>query len=260
MNKVFRDTYYLFIRGFKQSLRPYIALMPEFAVPIFFFVVNSAGFQRVSDLAEFKNYAGNYLEFYAPVALLMAIFFSTGSAGIEVVTDIANGYMDRLFVSPVHRISIVLGKLLATGARSMIQAAIMLAFVMLIGAPFEAGLLGVPILLALAFIFGMAWSGIGLTLAFLTKNPRIVQSSFVFFIPFSFITTSQLPLPLLSGWYKAAVMINPVTYVLEGMRALMLNGVGPETVGTIAVGFLAAALFGLVTLGAALFAFRRLSA
>ncbi|MBI3660499.1 ABC transporter permease, partial [Candidatus Acetothermia bacterium] len=113
---------------------------------------------------------------------------------------------------------------------------------------------------ALAFIFGMAWSGIGLTLAFLTKNPRIVQSSFVFFIPFSFITTSQLPLPLLSGWYKTAVMINPVTYVLEGMRALMLNGVGPETVGTIAVGFLAAALFGLVTLGAALFAFRRLSA
>jgi ABC-2 type transport system permease protein len=142
----------------------------------------------------------------------------------------------------------------------VIQAVVMLAFVMVIGAPFKAGLWGVPILLALALIFGMAWSGIGLTLAFLTQNPRIVQSSFVFFIPFSFITTSQLPLPLLSGWYKVAVMINPVTYVLEGMRALMLQGAVPETLGTIGVGFLAASLFGLVTLTAAFFSFRRLSA
>jgi ABC-2 type transport system permease protein len=258
MNTLLTETYYLFIRSFKQSLRPYVALLPEFVVPIFFFVVNSAAFQRAVEIPGFT--ANSYLAFYAPVALLTAIFFTTGSTGIEVVTDISNGYMDRLFVSPVHRISIVLGKLLSVGARAAIQTVIMLVFLVFWGAPFVAGIEGLLMLLGLAFLFGMAWSGIGLTLAFLTKNPRIVQSSFIFFFPFSFMTTSQLPLDLLQGWYKTAVLVNPVTYILEAMRALMLQGFADTTANTIGIGFLAAALFGLVTLTAAFFSFRRLSA
>lgn len=255
MNQTLREIYYLFGRGFRQSLRPYMALLPEFVMPIFFFVINSAAFQRAVDIPGFA--ASSYLAFYAPVALLMAIFLSTGSAGIEVVTDIANGYMDRLFVSPVRRESIILGKLLATGARAVIQTAIMLVFLLLTGAPFAAGFLGVPIIFALALLFGMAWSGVGLILAFLTRNPRAVQSSFIFFFPFSFVTTSQLPLALLSGWYKGAVLANPVTYILEGMRSLMLTGIVP---GTLGIAFLSAALFALVTFTGAFLAFRRLSA
>ncbi len=258
MNTLFRETYYLFIRAFKQSLRPYVALVPEFVVPIFFFLINSAAFQRAVEIPGFS--AESYLAFYAPVALLTAIFFTTGSTGIEVVTDISNGYMDRLFVAPVHRISIVLGKLLSVGARAAIQTIIMLIFLVIWGAPFVAGLEGVLMLLGLAFLFGMAWSGIGLTLAFLTKNPRIVQSSFIFFFPFSFVTTSQLPLDLLDGWYKQAVLLNPVTYILEAMRALMLRGYVSLTASTIDIGFVAAILFGLVTLTAAFFSFRLLSA
>lgn len=212
MNNFLVELYYLFIRGFKQSIRPYFALLPEFVMPIFFFIVNSAAFQNIVNMPGFN--AGSYLAFYAPVALLMAIFLSTGSAGLEVVTDISSGYMDRLFVTPVRRISIILGKLLAVGLRAIIQCAIMLFFVIIMGAPFKSGVLGVIILFLLAFIFGIAWSGIGLTIAFLTKNPRVVQSSFIFFFPFTMITTSQLPLNLLSGWYKTMVLANPVTYIL----------------------------------------------
>jgi ABC-2 type transport system permease protein len=255
MKQTLREIYYLFKRGFRQSLRPYMALLPEFVMPVFFFVINSAGFQRAVDIPGFTG--GSYLAFYAPVALLMAIFLSTGSAGIEVVTDMANGYMDRLFVAPIHRGSIILGKLLATGVRAVIQTAIMLAFLLLTGAPFASGLSGAVIIFALALLFGMAWSGVGLILAFLTRNPRAVQSSFIFFFPFTFVTTSQLPLPLLSGWYKTAVMVNPVTYILEGMRSLMLTGIVPATLG---MAFLAAGAFALVTFSGAFLAFRRLSA
>lgn len=254
-NSFFNEIFLLFIRGFKQSVRPYFALLPEFVMPIFFFIVNSNAFQRVVEIPGFS--AQNYLSFYAPVALLMAIFLSTGSTGLEVVTDISTGYMDRLFVTPVRRISIILGKLLATGLRAVIQCAIMLGFVFLMGAPFKAGFFGVIILFLLAFIFGTAWSGIGLIIAFLTKNPRIVQSSFIFFFPFTMITTSQLPLNLLSGWYKTIVMINPVTYVLEGIRSLMLNGVN---LNVLSMAFFSAIMFGIITLSVAMVSFRRLSA
>lgn len=254
MKKFFREIYHLFIRGIKQSLRPYFALLPEFIMPIFFFVVNSAAFQKAVEIPGFA--AESYLAFYAPVALLMAIFLSSGSTGLEVVTDISTGYMDRLFVAPIHRSAIIIGKLLSTGLRAMAQALIMLAFVALLGAPFKAGLAGIALLLLLAFIFGMAWSGVGLMLALFTKNPRVVQSSFVFFFPFTMMTTSQLPLELLSGWYKTVVLINPVTHILEGIRSFMLTGLDAPI---LAAAFIAALGFAAITICVSIWAFRRLS-
>lgn len=248
-----RETYYLFIRGLKQSLRPYFALLPEFVMPIFFFVVNSAAFQKAVEIPGFGS--ESYLAFYAPVALLMAIFLSSGSTGLEVVTDISTGYMDRLFVAPIHRGAIIIGKLLSTSLRAVMQAAIMLTFVALLGAPFKAGFAGLLLLLALAFIFGIAWSGVGLMLALFTKNPRVVQSSFVFFFPFTMMTTSQLPLDLLSGWYKTVVLINPVTHILEGIRTIMLTGL---VAGPIITAFIAALLFAAVTVSLSVFFFGRL--
>src|SRR3989338_6330410 len=196
--------------------------MPELLMPVFFFIVNSAGFQAVVDIPGFT--AESYLAFYAPVALLMGIFFSSGSTGIEVVTDISTGYMDRMFLTPVRRISIVLGKLLSTGVRAIIQATLMLIVLVAFGAPFSGGIVGLLALYFIAFVFGMGWSAIGMTLAFLTQNPRTVQSSFILFFPFTFVTTSQLPINLLDGIYRDIVLINPVTYLLEGIREIMLIG------------------------------------
>lgn len=255
MSSFATQTYYLYRRAFRQSIRPYFALMPEFVMPVFFFIVNSAAFQRAADIPGFG--ANSYLAFYAPVSLLMAIFFSSGSTGLEVVTDIATGYMDRLFVAPIKRSAVILGKLLATGTRATIQAAIMLTFLTLMGAPLQGGFIGVLLILALAFLFGMAWAGVGLSLALITKNPRVVQSSFVFFFPFTMITTSQLPLNLLEGWYKVAVQINPVTYILEGMRTIMTVGLETTVIST---AFLSAVGFAAATLGLATWFYRKLSA
>lgn len=243
---------YLFLRGFKQGTRPYISLMPEFIIPIFFFTVNSSAFQRVVDLPGFPY--TDYVQFYAPVALLTAIFVSSGSTGIEVVTDIATGYMDRLFLAPVRREYLILAKLAAVGLKSATLTAIMMLLLFLFGAPFQGGIVGVLTILLFAFIFAMAWSGIGLSLAFVSKNPRVVQSAFIFFFPFSTITTAQMPLEYLEGWYKIAVQINPVTYILEGMRAVIIKGLfGSEVL----LGLGVALTFAFVTLTVATRAFNR---
>jgi ABC-2 type transport system permease protein len=196
----------------------------------------------------------NYVQFYAPVALLTAIFVSSGSTGIEIVTDIATGYMDRLFLAPVRREYLILAKLAAVGLKSMTLTGIMILLLFLFGAPFQGGIVGVLTILLFAFIFAMAWSGIGLSLAFVSKNPRVVQSAFIFFFPFSTITTAQMPLEYLDGWYKVAVQINPVTYILEGMRAVIMEGTFGSTV---LIGLAVASAFAFVTLTVATRAFNR---
>lgn len=242
----------LFVRGFKQATRPYPALLPEFIIPVFFFIVSSSAFARIRDLPGFEF--ESYMQFYAPVGLLTSIFISSGSTGLEVVTDITSGFLDRLFVAPIKRVYIVLAKLAAVGVKAMLFAALMMTLFYALGADFAGGIPGVLFVLLLTFIFAMGWAGIGLSLAFTTKNPRVVQSAFVLFFPFSFITTSQLPLDLLEGWYRIAVQINPVTYVLEGIRSTLSRGeFGLTTLGSLAV----AIAFALVTLTIATAAFQR---
>jgi ABC-2 type transport system permease protein len=242
----------LFIRALKQSTRPLAAILPSFFMPVFFFIVNSYAFKNLVNLPGFT--ASSYLAFYSPVALLMAVFFSSGDAGFELMLDITNGYFEKLLLAPIPRLAILLPRIAAMGVRALVQAAIMFILLLVFGAPFEGGALGVVLLFGLVVIFGMGWSGIGLTLAALTKNARVLQSSFILFFPLTFITTAQLPKELLVGWYKVAVSINPLTNILEGMRSIMTVGIEPHK---IIVAYITAIAILVVTSSTAVLAFRR---
>jgi ABC-2 type transport system permease protein len=253
--KLFNEIGYLFVRGLKQSTRPTAALIPSLFMPAFFFIISSAAFSSVARLPGFT--AGSYLQFYAPAAILMSIFFSSGDAGIDLVVDITSGYLDKLMISPIHHIAIIIGKLLAVGLRSSVQTTIVIVIILLAGGRIETGVLGFVTILLLGALFGIAWSAIGMIIALTTRNQRATQSSFILFFPFTFITTSQMPLNLLHGWYHMAVQINPVTYVLEAIRELTNSGWDMHIIGT---GFLVAIGTGFFTITLAMRSFRRVAA
>jgi ABC-2 type transport system permease protein len=243
---------YLFVRGLKQSMRPTAALLPSLFMPVFFFLISSAAFSSVARLPGFTS--GSYLQFYAPAAILMAIFFSSGDAGIDLVVDITSGYLDKLMIAPIHHLSIILGKLTAVGVRSMVQATLVMIIILLAGGRIVTGLPGLVTILLLGGLFGIAWSAIGMSIALRTRNQRATQSSFILFFPFTFVTTSQMPLNLLHGWYRAAVQLNPVTYVLEAIRSVTSVGWDGRVIG---MGFLVALCTGVCTISFALVSFRK---
>src|SRR5471030_2641279 len=117
--RLFYEIGYLFVRGLKQSMRPTAAMIPSLFMPAFFFIINRAAFAGLTLLPGFGS--RSYLVFYAPVAVLMAIFFSSGDAGIDMVVDITSGYFDKLMIAPIHHIAIIIGKLLAVGLRAAVQ-------------------------------------------------------------------------------------------------------------------------------------------
>src|SRR5437764_5781871 len=174
MTRLFQEIGYLFVRGLKQSMRPTAAMIPSLFMPAFFFIINSSAFRSIVNLPGFKS--DSYLTFYAPVAILMAIFFSSGDAGIDLVVDITTGYFDKLMIAPIHHIAIVIGKLLAVGLRSAVQATIVIAIILVSGGKLVTGIPGFLVLLLLAAVFGMAWSAIGMTIALRTRNQRPTHS------------------------------------------------------------------------------------
>ena len=239
MSTFFSDWYYLSIRNIKQIWRPLMALIPSLFIPLFFFTVNSASLQAFSRLKDFP--AGvSYRDFIAPVAIFTAIFFSSGNAGIEMVQDISNGYLKKLLIMPINRLAIVMGRLTEVSFLALFQGTVVLVPLLLIGVKVHSGVLGIITMFVMLILFAMGWSCIGIITALRTQNARLVQSLFILVFPFLNLTTSAAPKNLLPGWFAFVASINPVTSIIEGVRALVLYGWGSPA---ILQGFLVATVF-----------------
>ncbi|HSI20375.1 MAG TPA: ABC transporter permease, partial [Verrucomicrobiae bacterium] len=221
MKQFFSDWYYLSIRNTKQIWRPLLALIPSLFMPMFFFGVNAASLSAFSHVPGFPDVS--YKQFIAPVAIFTAIFFSAGNAGIELVQDITSGYFKKLIIMPINRLAIVLGKLSEVAVQSVMQGLIVLTLLLIVGVRIDTGILGTIAIFAMLTVFAMGSSCIGMIAALCTQNARRVQSMFILVFPFLYLTTAQSPKALLPPTFATIATYNPVTYIIEGVRALVLS-------------------------------------
>lgn len=193
-------------------------MIPSVFIAMFFFVVNVATLQRLTESA-----AGfDYEAFQMPTAILLGV---TGvSRAPAVVLDVQNGYFDRLLLTPVRRLAILIGHMAAdvAVACALTVPIIILGFVL--GVRFETGPLGVLVFIAMAGLWSLAFAGFGYAIALKTGNPAAVNTSFLLFFPFLFLTSSYVPRAQLTDWLHTVAGWNPVTYLLDGLRSLTMVG------------------------------------
>lgn len=218
---VFRETYYIYLRNLKVWMMPATFLPPLFISGVLY-VLFAATFTEVTQLGGFTT--GDYDAFLVAWIIVQAVVFSGGDSGFALLTDVMSGYFDKLLLAPINRFSILFGSLLVSGTRAMFQGVVIVVIALALGVSFKTGFLGVLALLGFAAVFGLAWACLSIIIALKTKNAQATQSSFVLFFPFVFLTTAFMPEELLSGWFKIAVKANPVTYVTEAMRAIVVEG------------------------------------
>lgn len=192
--------------------------MPALAIPLFFLVINVGSLQ---DIAGFTAIEIDYKAFQLPVAIVFAV---TGvSRAPALVLDIQGGYFDRLMLTPVSRRALLLGHMVADFVLvvALVIPVVVLGFV--IGVRFPTGPLGVVMFVFIGACWGVAYTGIPYAIALKTGNPGAVNSSFLLFFPFAFVTSSFVPLENMTGWLGTAAEYNPVTYLLEGLRSLFIE-------------------------------------
>ena len=198
--------------------------------------------------------AGSSLEFLAAGQVALSVLVGAGGAGFQMVQDIDSGFFDKLRVAPIPRLSIVAGLLATDAVRLSFHVLVVTCVALAIGAKLASGVLGLFAMMLLGGFFGAMWSGIALNVALRTKNAEITGASNVLIFPLYFGSTAFVPHDLLPSWLQAVNAVNPVSYLVDAMRALMLQGWQWETLGK---GFLAAAIVGAVTMPLAVRAFRR---
>lgn len=214
-----RDTVTVAGRALRAVPRDLEAVIPPVFIAIFFFVVNIATLEGLTEGAA----AGfDYTAFQMPTAILLGV---TGvSRAPAVVLDVQNRYMDRMLLTPVRRTSILIGHMLADVAIAAALTLPILALGFLLGVTFEAGPLGLVAFVAIAAFWSLAFAGFGYAIALKTGNPAAVNSSFMLFFPFLFLTSSYVPRDQLTGWLDTVAGLNPVTYILDGLRSLAFDG------------------------------------
>jgi len=214
------ETLLLARRAVREVWRIPAATIPALFIPVFFLVVNLGQVNRIFPPSTPFLHGQHYVAFQIPVSLVFAV--SSATSGLAMVTDIDIGYLDKLLAAPIRRTAIVWGRLAADLARGIAVSALVLAVGFAFGARVKSGLIGVLLLIALSALWGVAYAGIAIAIALKTKNVQTTNASFIIFFPLLFLTPNFVPLDLLAGPLKAIARFNPVTYVITGLRDLVL--------------------------------------
>ena len=243
----FRDVHAVSKRALRSVVRDPEMVIPALIIPVFFFAVNIGALQ---DIVE-QNGVVDFKAFQLPVALLFAV---TGiSRAVTLVLDIQSGYFDRLAMTPVRRLALLLGLMVADVALVIAMAIPVLVMGLAVGVRFETGVLGVFAFVGIAALWSLVYAGFPYAIALKTGNPAVVNMSFIVFFPFVFLTPIFIPLEAMTGWMSTMATYNPVTYVLGSLRSIV--SVGWE-VDEIAKGIISIAGVGVVSFTLALLALR----
>ena len=217
-----RETYYIYRRNLRTWMAQPVTVLSAVLSSVFIFLFFGAPLGSVTQIPGFP--ADDYQAYLTGMILVMAVVFSGADAAMALLADLLSGYFDKLLLAPIGRLSILLGSLLIAGTRALVQVVIIVLLALVLGVDFEGGVVGIVAVIAACTIFGIAWACLGLIIALKTKSPQVTQSSWLVFMPVVFLTTAFMPKELLTGWFKLVVTLNPVDYVLVGVRAIIIEG------------------------------------
>lgn len=229
------------LRALRLTVRDKESVIPGLMVPLFFFVVNIGALQSFveGNLPPGFDFKG----FQLPVSVIFAV---TGvSRAGSLVIDIQDGYLDRLLLTPVNRVTLLLGLMVADLAVVTLLAVPVLILGLAVGVSFATGVAGMVLFVLIGALWGLAFTGFPYAIALKTGNPIAVNNAFLLFFPFAFLTSAYVPQEQMTGWLATVADYNPVTYLLAGMRALILEGWNWTDIGQaiVATGLVAAVSF-----------------
>jgi ABC-2 type transport system permease protein len=224
-----------------------------FIFPLLLFAVNSAGLSAAARLPGFP--AADYRDFALAVPFMQGALFIAIGAGTDLARDIETGFLNRLRLTPLRAPALLFGQLGGVIIVGVLQAIVYLTVGLAIGVGFKSGPGGVVVLLALSLLISFTFATIGAFLALQFGSGEAVQGLFPLLFMMVFLSSSSLPRNLIqTDWFRTVATYNPVSYLIEGIRSLIITGWDAQA---LAMGFGIAAAMLLIALAAASAALRK---
>ncbi|HEX7300398.1 MAG TPA: ABC transporter permease [Solirubrobacteraceae bacterium] len=159
------------------------------------------------------------------VCFVQGAMFAAITAGTELATDIQSGFLNRLQLTPLRRVAILVGQMAGATTLALVGALAYLAVGLIAGVDIKSGAPGAAVLVLYAVFAAVAFAGIGATMGARTGSPEAVQGVFPLMFALFFLSSMSMPRDLISiDWFRTVATWNPASYLIEGLRSLVITG------------------------------------
>jgi len=239
-------------RSIVRTVRQPANVVGPLVFPMLLLAVNSGGLRSATELPGFPT--TSFVAFALAVPFIQGALFATMNTGTDLARDIQTGFLNRLSLTPMRGVALLAGQLGGVVVLTIAQAFVYLAVGFIVGVRLESGLAGVLVIVLFAIVVGLGFGSLGAFAALRTGSGEAVQSLFPVFFVFLFISSMNIPRNLIeAAWFRDLATANPVSYLLECVRSLIITGWDGEA---LALGFGIAASIALVAMAAASWALR----
>ncbi len=234
MSQAFGDQVLLLAeRSVVRTLRQPANVIFPLVFPLLLLAVNAGGLDSATRLPGFPT--DSFVAFALAIPFIQGALFATMNAGTDLARDIQTGFLNRLSLTPMRGVALLAGQLSGVVTMGLVQALVYLGVGLAVGVRLESGPLGALVLLTFAVVVSIGFGALGAFAALRTGSGEAVQGLFPVFFVFLFLSSMNMPRDLIEiDWFRGAATANPVSYLIECVRSLIITGWDGEA---LALGF-----------------------
>jgi ABC-2 type transport system permease protein len=216
-----RQSWQVYLRGLRVLMRQPAFLVITIIQPVIWLLLFGALFRAV---ARIPGFHGTYINFLTPGVVVMLAVFSAGWSGMGAVEDIQSGVMDRVLATPVWRGAINAGSVAYAAFSMIVQALLIIALALILGADFRGGVVGVIVMLIVASLLAVAVASLSNAVGVLGRQRETVIGVVSFVqLPLTFLSTATQQKSLLPHWMQDVAKFNPVNWAVEASRSAAME-------------------------------------
>lgn len=212
--------YILWLRQLKRYFRSRARMIGSLGQPLLFLVALGFGFGPIYQRAG----GGNYMQFLAPGVIGMGILFTAVFSGIEVIWDRQFGFLKETLVAPTSRLFIMVGRTLGGATVAVLQGVIVFLITLVVGFR-PVSFIGVLFAFVFMFLIGLIFTALGTAIASMLEDMQGFQFIMNFLVmPLFFLSGALFPLAGLPTAVRVVAAVDPLSYGIDAMRGLLVNG------------------------------------
>ncbi|MBN2098076.1 MAG: ABC transporter permease [Dehalococcoidia bacterium] len=217
------DTWQVVLRDVRSRIRMPVFIFMNLFQPVLWLLLFTQIFKSLSGSVAGEGIS--YLDFFAPGVIVMTVLFGSAFAGMSTLMDMDSGVLSKMVATPVNRVSIITGRVLANVLVGLVQALIVFVVAAIMGVRVATGMPGVLLVLLLVALLGTGFAAFSNGLALLFKRTETVMATTnLLTMPLMFMSSMMMPSQALPDWLNTVRQFNPVDYAVVGVRNLVLYG------------------------------------